>query len=243
MITYAITAILVLGVLIIVHEFGHFWVARKMGVGVEKFSIGFGKSIWKKKVGETEYIVAWVPFGGYVKMVGDEEVMDSDDKDREKPIDPDLAFNLKPLWRRSLIVAAGPIANLLFAVLLFSFVYMIGMPMPDTKIKTVMENSPAASAGLLEGDRIVEIDGTPVETWGDLAETISEAAGKPIRLMVEREDGLIDEIKATKESKVPLMGDIPFIGHAFKNTREYTNKRELIILLRPRIVRQLASNK
>ena len=146
MITTVIAAIIVLGILIVVHETGHFLAAKKMGIGVEKFSIGFGRPIWKKKSGETEYILAWIPFGGYVKMVGDEE-----GEDAEKTENPELAFNLKPIWRRALVVAAGPAANLLLAILLFAVVYMIGISMPDTKILEVMKDSPAQAAGMVNG--------------------------------------------------------------------------------------------
>jgi regulator of sigma E protease len=191
--TYVVSAIIVLGILILVHEFGHFWAAKKMGVGVEKFSIGFGRPIWKKKSGETEYIIAWIPFGGYVKMMGDEE------EDGKEPENPELSFNLKPLWRRAVIVVAGPVANLLFAVVIFAAVYMIGINMPDTKIIEVVKDSPAQEAGLVEGDRIIEINDTRIETWSRLAELISSSAGTQITIMVERTDGSIEELAVTPE--------------------------------------------
>ena len=195
MITTVVAAIVVLGFLIIVHEAGHFLAAKKMGVGVEKFSIGFGRPIWRKKSGETEYILAWIPFGGYVKMVGDEE-----EEDGKKIENPELAFNLKPIWRRVVIVAAGPIANLLLAVLLFAVVYMVGINMADTKILEVMKDSPAQAVGMLDGDRIVEIDGTPIDSWEQLAEIISGSAGTQLTILVERGDGSLQEMRVTPET-------------------------------------------
>ncbi|MBI5177859.1 MAG: RIP metalloprotease RseP [Nitrospinae bacterium] len=189
--TYLVSALIVLGVLIIVHEVGHFLMARRMGVGVEKFSIGFGPQLWSKKVGETEYRLALAPFGGYVKMVGDEE---GEAEEGAPPADPEKAFNKKPVWRRMLIVAAGPTANLLFAALVFGAIYAWGITVPDTKIKTVLKDSPAQAAGLTQGDRIVSIDGKAVEDWSHLADTISTSPGKPLKLAVDRADGTKVEI-------------------------------------------------
>lgn len=194
MITYVVSAVVVLGLLIIVHELGHFSVARMMGVGVEKFSIGFGKALWTKKIGETEYRLAWIPLGGYVKMVGDDEEEDESKANQEN------AFNVKPVWRRFLIVAAGPVANLIFAAVVFAFVYMVGVNVPDTRIRRVLENSPAEKVGMSVGDRILEIDGTKIDGWGKLVELISDSPGKAITVSVEKEGGLIDEYVIVPES-------------------------------------------
>lgn len=210
MITTIISAIIVLGVLIIVHEAGHFLAAKKMGVGVEKFSIGFGRPIWKKKSGETEYILGWIPFGGYVKMVGDEEEGEEDGKIEN----PELAFNLKPIWRRVVIVAAGPIANLLLAVALFAVVFMIGINMADTKILEVMKDSPAQAAGMVNGDRIIEINDAPIKSWDELVEIISASPGKRITVMVERIDGSIETMRITPEqhSSKTIFGEDVQVG-------------------------------
>jgi len=192
----AIAAIVVLGILILVHEAGHFFMAKKMGVGVEKFSIGFGKPIYKKKAGETEYIVAWIPLGGYVKMVGDEE--DGEEVPQERA---HLAYNQKPVWRRLLIVSAGPLANLVFAVFLFAVVYMMGVQIPTTTIHQVLKDSPASSVGLVAGDTIEEIDGVEIADWGRLAELISKSPDKAIELTVRRTGGAEAHIKVTPDSK------------------------------------------
>ncbi len=191
-----VASIFVLGLLITVHEAGHFLMAKKMGVGVEKFSIGFGKPIYKKTSGETEYMVSWIPLGGYVKMVGDEE--DGEEVPQERK---HLAYNHKPVWRRLLIVAAGPLSNLLFAAFLFAVVFMAGVQMPTTAIHKVLEDSPASSVGLVAGDIIEEIDGVEIADWNQLAELISKSPGKEISLTVRRTGGAVAHIKVTPDSK------------------------------------------
>ena len=210
-----LASIFVLGVLIIVHEYGHYWMAIKMGVGVEKFSIGFGKELYKKQVGETEFRVAWIPFGGYVKMVGDEEdyspaeangtengeAGEAEQEEPAKPVDPEKAFNQKPVWRRFLIVAAGPVANLLFAIFIFALVFMIGVDTPDTRIKQVIAGSPAMAAGVMEGDRIIEINGEEILSWGELAEYIGESPDEPLSLTLQMDDGSIRYVTVTPEAQ------------------------------------------
>ena len=182
-VSYVFSALVVLGVLIIVHELGHFLMARWMGVGVEKFSIGFGPEIWSKQSGETLYRLAAAPFGGYVKMVGDEE---GEPEEGAPPPDPAKAFNKKPVWRRLLIVSAGPVFNLIFASLVFAVVYMVGINVPDTVIKSVMSDSAAKAVGLLPDDRIVRIDGVKMDTWGRLADTIAASPGKELTFTIDR---------------------------------------------------------
>ncbi len=192
--SYVFSALVVLGILIIVHELGHFLMALKMGVGVEKFSIGFGPQIWAKKIGETEYRLAAAPLGGYVKMVGDEE---GEPEEGAPPPDPAKAFNKKPVWRRLLIVSAGPVSNLIFAALVFSVIYMVGITVPDTKIKVILKDSPAMGAGLVQGDRIVAVNGKKTDSWSHLADVISTSPGKPLLLSVEHEGGLRTDVSVT----------------------------------------------
>ncbi|MEH6531673.1 MAG: sigma E protease regulator RseP [Photobacterium frigidiphilum] len=151
--------ILALGILIAVHEFGHFWVARRCGVYVERFSIGFGKSLWRK-VGKdgTEYTLAMIPLGGYVKML-DERV---DDVPADKK---HMAFNNKPLWQRSAIVAAGPMANFIFAIFAYWVVYLIGIPAVRPIIGDVAPQSIAAEAGISSGMELKSISGIKTADW------------------------------------------------------------------------------
>jgi regulator of sigma E protease len=146
-----------LGLLITFHEFGHFWVARKLGVGVLRFSVGFGRPLWRR-IGKdnTEYVIAAIPLGGYVKML--------DEREGEVP-DKDLgrAFNRKSVWTRIAIVAAGPVFNLVFAVLAFWLMFMVGIPEARPVIGEV--SGIAAEAGILPGDEIVALDDEITRTW------------------------------------------------------------------------------
>ena len=144
-----------LGLLITFHEFGHFWVARRLGVRVLRFSVGFGKPLWSRRGADgTEYVVAAIPLGGYVKMLDEREGQVAE---HEK----DQAFNRKPVWSRIAIVAAGPIFNLIFAVLAFWLMFMVGIPESRPVIGTV--SGIAAEAGIEPGDAITEVDGTPMQ--------------------------------------------------------------------------------
>ena len=172
-----------LGLLITFHEFGHYWVARRMGVRVLKFSIGFGKKIWSR-VGRdgTEYVIAAIPLGGYVKMLDEREgeVADSD---------LDQAFNRKSVWARIAIVIAGPAFNLIFTLLAFWLMFMVGMPESRPVIGEV--SGIAAKAGIEPGDRIVSLDGESTETWSHaILGLITRALDRDkVTLEVEQADG------------------------------------------------------
>ncbi|WP_431066607.1 RIP metalloprotease RseP [Methylotuvimicrobium sp.] len=163
--------IVAIGILVSFHEFGHFWVARKTGVKVLRFSVGFGKVIWsyQKSPASTEYVISAIPLGGYVKMVDERE---------GKVVDEDLpfAFNRQPLWARSAIVAAGPLFNLMLAVLFFWIVLFIGETGLRPIIGHVETGTLAAEAGLLEGEEIVAVDQKNTATWSEVIESIFSAA-------------------------------------------------------------------
>ncbi|MCR9628048.1 sigma E protease regulator RseP [Vibrio diabolicus] len=154
-----ISFIVALGILVAVHEFGHFWVARRCGVKVEKFSIGFGKSIWSK-VGKdgTEYSISMIPLGGYVKMV-DSRVDEVPEHEKH------LAFDKKALWKRTSIVAAGPIFNFLFAIFAYWLVFLIGIPAVKPVIGEVTPNSIVAEAGIESGMELKSISGIKTPDW------------------------------------------------------------------------------
>ena len=146
-----------LGLLITFHEFGHYWVARRMGVRVLKFSIGFGKKLWSRKGRDgTEYVIAAIPLGGYVKML-DEREGEVEDCDLEQ------AFNRKSVWARIAIVIAGPAFNLIFTLLAFWLMFLVGMPESRPVIGEV--SGIAASAGIEAGDRIVSVNDETTDTW------------------------------------------------------------------------------
>ena len=180
--------IIAIGILVAFHEFGHFWVARKTGVKVLRFSIGFGKVVWswQKDKDSTEYVISAIPLGGYVKMVDERE-------EEVKPEDLPYAFNRQPLWARSAIVAAGPIFNLILAVFLFWCVFIIGETGMRPIIGPVSENTIAAEAGIQERDEILAVNGHQTPTWTEAISQIFEQAmtGKQqIELLVKTLDGM-----------------------------------------------------
>ncbi|MFH2220375.1 MAG: RIP metalloprotease RseP [Pseudomonadota bacterium] len=179
--TYFISFIVVLGVLIFVHELGHFLAARLCGVGVEKFSLGFGPRVIGKKIGITEYLISAIPLGGYVKMIGEEPDADID------PADLPLSFTHKHVLKRILIVAAGPLSNFLLAVVIFfGFFQIYGTFILKPVVGEVRKGSPAESAGLEKGDEVVSIDGAPVSSWEEMAKIITESRGKRLSTTVRR---------------------------------------------------------
>lgn len=158
--TSVVSFIVAIAILVAIHEFGHFWVAKKLGVKVLRFSIGFGKPLWKKRAGpdQTEYVLAAIPLGGYVKML--------DEREGEVPANElHRAFNRQSVWTRIAVVAAGPMANFLFAIVAYSLMYMVGVNGVRPVVGEVLPDSPAASAGIMAGARIVGVDGKPTPSW------------------------------------------------------------------------------
>ncbi len=175
-----VSAIVVLGILIFVHELGHFIFAKFFGVGVEKFSLGFGPKIIGKTYGETEYLLSAFPLGGYVKMIGESPDVELAPEDIER------SFNGKPPLQRIVIVAAGPVFNLIFAALLFITVYMVGVPAATTRIGEVIAAKPAAVAGILPKDLVRSINGKVVTRWDEFSSAIAESKGVTLDIVVER---------------------------------------------------------
>jgi len=228
-----IYAAVLLGILIFVHEFGHFLFAKLLGVKVLKFSLGFGPKIIGRKFGDTEYLLSAVPLGGYVKMLGQS---DTPQEEEEIPEEEKFqAYSYQPVWKRFLIVFSGPFFNLVFAAFIFVLVFLSGVPVPLPDIGKVEENSPAAAAGLLTGDRVLQIDGKEVETWNDISEAINDNPGKKRLFKVKRNDVLI-EIRVSPEKKTEknIFGEdkeawsvgieplvLPVVGEVMKGSRAY----------------------
>ena len=196
--TSILAFIVVLGILIFFHELGHFLVARLFGVGVEKFSLGFGPRITGWKKGITDYRISAVPLGGYVKMVGDDPTSEMD------PQDIHLSFTHKHVLKRLLIVAAGPFFNLLLAVLIFLAIYLVsGTYILKPTVGEVQENSPAAAAGLQTGDIIRAIEDQAIASWEEMADGIGQSRGQALTFLIERAGELLSfeiapEVKITK---------------------------------------------
>ena len=157
-----VISLLVFSFLIFFHELGHFLAARLFGVHVEVFSIGFGKRILTKKIGNTEWSLSTIPLGGYVRMKG------QDDSDPSKKSYDEDSYNAKTPIQRIIISLAGPFANFLLAFLLYLMVAFIGIQTPLANVGEVMKDSPAQQAGLKKGDTIVNIDGNPIKYWQDI---------------------------------------------------------------------------
>ena len=172
--------ILLVGGLIFVHELGHFLVAKWFNVKVEKFSLGFGPAIVSRRVGETEYVIAWLPLGGFVKMLGefpgDEEL---------PPEDRERTFNGQPAWRRIAISLAGPAMNIVVPVVLVAGIYMSGMPEETNLVGSVAPGSPAETAGLRSGDRILSVDGSDITRWVELVSNLMTREESPLQLLVD----------------------------------------------------------
>jgi regulator of sigma E protease len=182
-VAYKLVALLVtLGVLVVFHELGHFWVARLAGVKVLRISVGFGRNIWARRYGRdrTEWALSAIPLGGYVKM--------ADEREGEvAPEDVARAFNRQGVWTRIAIVAAGPLANLLLAVLLFAGTFMAGIPAQLPLLASPPPDSAAAHAGLRAGDLVVAVDGEPVASWQELRWRLVKAQGEDsVAIAVER---------------------------------------------------------
>lgn len=179
-----LAAVLVLGLLIFVHELGHFLVAKLCDVKVLRFSLGFGPRVFGRTVGETEYLVSLVPLGGYVKMLGEEDA-----NEEGAIVEPERSFARQSRFRRFAIVFAGPLFNLISAWICLVIVagsYGILEPAVDAVVGGAMEGLPAAQAGLKAQDRVVAIDGKPVATWEKLSEIVTASEGRTLKFEVER---------------------------------------------------------
>jgi len=189
--------IIVLGVLIFFHELGHFLVARVLGVGVERFSLGFGPKLVGKKIGITEYRISAIPLGGYVKMVG--ESPDSELDPRDIPI----SFTHKHVLKRILIVAAGPFFNILLAMIIFFGIFQIsGLLILKPGIGDVNEGSPAYMAGLKKDDLVVSIDSVDISSWEDMANAIMASKGKTLAISVLRGDTILTKNVTPEVKKI-----------------------------------------
>lgn len=183
-----LSAILLLGVLIFIHELGHFLFAKRSGVLVEKFSIGFGPKLFsRKKGGETEYVLSAIPpLGGFVKMYGESLDADVDESLKNR------SFAHKPLKDRFAIVLAGPVFNFVLAIFIYSLIFMIGTPRFLASVGGVLEGAPAQAAGLMDGDVIKALNGKEMKYWDEMSLYISENPGEPVFFKIERNNQILD---------------------------------------------------
>jgi regulator of sigma E protease len=178
--------LLLVGVLVVIHELGHFVAAKLLDFKVLRFSVGFGRPLLRVSLGETEYQVALIPLGGYVRILGE----DGDDVPAHEA---GRAFHSKPLWQRLIVVFAGPLANLLLPLGIY-FVFFAGHSrLPAAVVGDVLAGGPAANAGIAPGDRVVAIDGDPVRYWEELEQAVQQSIGQELRLRLRRGDKEFDK--------------------------------------------------
>ena len=202
MLSYILPFIILILIVVFIHEYGHYYFAKKFGVGVTDFSIGFGKEIfgWNDKSG-TRWKICWIPLGGYVKFFGDRNVYSQADHkeilEKYSEEDQKKLFTLKPLYQRSLIVFGGPLANFLLALVIFFSIYtFVGKDFTPAVINEVQKDSPAMAGGLKQNDVILEIDGNKVESIMDVSKFITMSTDEIVDFKVKRSyDELILKVK------------------------------------------------
>ena len=200
-----------LGILIFIHEFGHFLAAKLSGVNVERFSLGFGPRLLGRRWRETDYRISAFPLGGYVKMLGEAA-------DEEVPEElRHASFSHQPLFRRVAIVACGPLFNILLAFLVYTLTFaLFGLARPSTDVGSVSPDSAAANAGIQAGDKVLAVDGVPVQEWSQLSDLIQKAGDRPVEIRLQRGSEvltfrIIPEMRKTtnllgEEIQRPLIG-------------------------------------
>lgn len=179
-VSYVVPLVILLGLLIFVHELGHFMVAKYFGVRVEVFSLGFGKKILKFRRGDTDYCLSIIPLGGYVKMFGDDPKAPVDESERQ------FSFNHKPVGQRIAVVLAGPLMNLFFAFFLFGSIAMVGETVLQPKLGDVPAHSLAFASGFRSGDKIMSVNGLAIEKWDTFDNAIKENANHDVHVTVQR---------------------------------------------------------
>jgi len=204
-------AVIALGILVFAHELGHFLFAKFSGVGVLKFSLGFGKKIIGMKIGETEYMVSAIPLGGYVKMLGGEGAEDEAELELSEA-DKKRTFMAQPLWKRMGIVLAGPMFNIFLAVLLCYSLFVTGFPTPIAKVAGVLPGSPAAAAGFMAGDVVQKVGGEEVGIWEQVTKAVESSPGKTLAFSVRRGDKTVElkaaPIKQDGKGYLGLLGSV-----------------------------------
>ena len=229
-------SLLVISILIFVHELGHFMAARFFGVHVEVFSIGFGKRLLTKKIGNTQWSLSAIPLGGYVKMKGQD-----DTNPLSTSFDSD-SYNVKKPWQKIIILLAGPLSNFLLAFLIYIMMTFVGIPKLLPQVGEISPNSPAKTSGLLSKDMIISINNEPMAYWEDIGQKIQTTQSKNLTLKIKREDAIktikiSPKILTTKnifgeEEKRYMIGIAPLgsskiVYFNFVESIEYASKQTL----------------
>jgi regulator of sigma E protease len=230
-VTTLLAFIIVLGVLIFVHEVGHFITAKLAGIAVPRFSIGLGPKVWGFKIGETEYVISALPLGGYVKMagMGEEEAMEKLEGGKaDLEIPPERRFDSKPVGVRAIVISAGVIMNMLFAII--AFAWLAYHQSWEPRIGAVDEGRPAQEAGVRPGDLVVAVGGRPVKLWLEFADYVSRRPGEEVSLRVERggrELGLLTRVVLDTIVVDSVAGDTVIAGRIGVTRDTLDNRRVL----------------
>jgi len=236
--TYVVPFLLVLTVVVTIHELGHFWMARAFKVRIDRFAIGFGKGLSRNDRNGVEWRLGWMPLGGYVKFSGDMDASSVPDQRGLAALKADIQsregagaerayFHFKPVWQRMLIVAAGPFANFVLAILIFTLLFsLVGVQLRPARVAEVTPGSPAAAAGFQAGDLITAIDGRVIEDAGEVTRKVTLSSGDPVHFTVERGERRFDLV-ATPQRRVendPIAGRVAVgrIGLALASPRSET---------------------
>jgi regulator of sigma E protease len=202
-----LSAVLLFGFLIFIHELGHFVLAKLSGVRVDKFSLGFGPRVVGRKIGETEYLISAIPLGGYVKMMGEET------DDEIEPAQRERSYKEQPILKRTSIIFAGPLFNLLTAVVIFFFVYLTGFPTLLPVIGEIMPDTPAARSVLRSGDRVSAINQKPLKQWQEMTSVIYASPGKELTFTIQRGTETLTAVITPEPKKVKdLFGEEQEVG-------------------------------
>jgi len=200
--TTVFTFLIVLGVLVGIHEFGHYIVARMCGIQVETFSLGFGPKIFSKKIGPTEYCLSAIPLGGYVRMLGDDPNEEIPEEERAR------SFLSQPVRKKIAVVLAGPLFNLLMAFFIFWGVFMIGLPVLSPVVGEIQEDSAAQKGGLQPEDRVLSIEGQAIMEWEEIRSTLQEKGGNTLNFVIDRTGDQIElQITPRKKESTDVFGD------------------------------------
>ncbi len=209
---YVLAFVVALGILVAIHEYGHFWTARTLGVKVLRFAVGFGRPIWKRTGADgTEYVVAMVPLGGYVKMLDERE-------GDVAPEDVDRAFNRQSVWTRIAIVAAGPIANFLLAIAAYWLMFVIGISGLAPRMDTPVAGSSAERAGVVAGSEIIGVGGRDTASWESvrlaMLDSVLASPDQPVPLLVRDADGTTSEIALSVDARGALENGTDIVADA-----------------------------
>lgn len=201
--------LLLVSVLVVIHELGHFVAAKLLGFKVLRFSLGFGRPLLRVSLGETDYQVGLIPLGGYVRILGE------DSGDDIPVTDADRAFHDKPLWQRLAVVFAGPLSNLLLPIIIYFALFAGHSRLPAAVVGDVLAGGPAAAAGIVPGDRVEAVNGEPVRYWEELEQAVKQSIGKELRLRLRRGDKElekyivpVDQVVRTRDGRATRQGYI-----------------------------------